>query len=163
MHPRWGRQAQGKSLIGPSRQLQPCEDSGSHSCRRSRSGQEEVRISDVCMHAKSFQLCSTLCNPMDCNLPGSSVLGIFQVSILEWVAMPSSRRSSRLQGSDPHLLCLLNWQADSLPLRHLGSPKFDTPPRQAIKPQFPTWQVGILTTILIRSGATNWSPSLHLS
>ena len=120
MHPRWGRQAQGKSLIGPSRQLQPCEDSGSHSCRRSRSGQEEVMISDVCMHAKSFQLCSTLCNPMDCNLPGSSVLGIFQVSILEWVAMPSSRRSFSTQGLSPCLLCLLHWQAGSLPLAPSG-------------------------------------------
>ena len=40
------------------------------------------------------QLCPTLCNPMDCNLTGSSVHGIFQARILEWVAMPSSRGSS---------------------------------------------------------------------
>ena len=32
-----------------------------------------------------------LCNPMDCSLPGSSVCGIIQAKILEWVAMPSSR------------------------------------------------------------------------
>ena len=37
----------------------------------------------------------TLCNPMDCSLPGSSVDGIFQGRILEWVAMPSSRGSSQ--------------------------------------------------------------------
>ena len=32
------------------------------------------------------QLCPTLCNPMDCSLPGSSVHGIFQARVLEWVA-----------------------------------------------------------------------------
>ena len=43
------------------------------------------------------QLCLTLCNPMDGSLPGSSVLGIFQARILEWVAMPSSKVSSWLR------------------------------------------------------------------
>ena len=37
----------------------------------------------------------TFCNPMDCSLPGSSVHGILQVRILEWVAIPFSRGSSR--------------------------------------------------------------------
>ena len=40
------------------------------------------------------QLCPTLCNPMDYNPPGSSVLGIFQTRILEWVAFSSLRGSS---------------------------------------------------------------------
>ena len=40
------------------------------------------------------QLCPTLCNPMDCSPPGSSVHGIFQARILEWVATPSSRGPS---------------------------------------------------------------------
>ena len=40
----------------------------------------------VCVHA---QLCLTLCNPMDCSLPGSSVHGIFQARILEQVAISS--------------------------------------------------------------------------
>ena len=48
----------------------------------------------MCMHAKSFQLCTTLCGPMDCSPPGSSVHGILQARILEWAAMPSSRGSS---------------------------------------------------------------------
>ena len=39
--------------------------------------------------------CPTLCDPMDCSLPGSSVHGILQAQILEWVAVPSSRGSSR--------------------------------------------------------------------
>ena len=37
------------------------------------------------------QPCPTLCDPMDCSPPGSSVHGILQARILEWVAMPSSR------------------------------------------------------------------------
>ena len=39
------------------------------------------------MHAKSLQSCPILCDLMDCNLPGSSVHGILQARILEWVAM----------------------------------------------------------------------------
>ena len=45
----------------------------------------------TCMHA---QLCSTLCNPMDYSLPVSSVHGILQARVLEWVAIPFSRGSS---------------------------------------------------------------------
>ena len=41
------------------------------------------------------QSCPTLCNPMDCTLPGSSIHGIFQARILEWVAISFSRKSSR--------------------------------------------------------------------
>ena len=40
------------------------------------------------------QSCPTLCNPMDCSLPGFSVHGIFQAGILEWVAVSFSRGSS---------------------------------------------------------------------
>ena len=48
----------------------------------------------MCVCAKSLQLYLTLCDPMDCNTPGSFVHGILQARILEWVAMPSSRGSS---------------------------------------------------------------------
>ena len=41
-----------------------------------------------------FHSCLTLCSPVDCNLSGSSVHGIFQASILEWVAISYSRGSS---------------------------------------------------------------------
>ena len=47
----------------------------------------------VCV--KSLQLCLSLCNPMDCRPPDSSVLGTLQARILEWVAMPSTRGSSQ--------------------------------------------------------------------
>ena len=43
---------------------------------------------------KSPQLEPTLCIPMDCSRPGSSVHGILQARILEWVVMPSPRGSS---------------------------------------------------------------------
>ena len=44
--------------------------------------------------AKLLQSCLTLCDTMDCSPPGSSVHGIFQVGMLEWVAIPFSRGSS---------------------------------------------------------------------
>ena len=45
------------------------------------------------------QSCPTLCDPMDCSpcLPGSSVHGIFQARVLEWVAISFSRGSSQLR------------------------------------------------------------------
>ena len=52
-------------------------------------GMCEVKWSEV------IQLCPTLCNPMDCSLPGSSIPGILQAGILEWVAISFSRRSSQ--------------------------------------------------------------------
>ena len=47
------------------------------------------------VHAKSLQSYRTLCDPVDCSPPGSSVHGILQARILEWVAMISCRGSSR--------------------------------------------------------------------
>ena len=41
-----------------------------------------------------IQLCPAVCNPMDCSLPGSSVHGILQARILEWVTVAFSRGSS---------------------------------------------------------------------
>ena len=41
------------------------------------------------------QLCLSLCDPVDCGPPGSSVHGILQARLLEWVAIPSSRGSSQ--------------------------------------------------------------------
>ena len=53
--------------------------------------------SSGCVHvrAKSLQSCPTLCDPVDCSLPGSSVHGILQAKILEQPAIPSSRGSSQ--------------------------------------------------------------------
>ena len=54
----------------------------------------QVVISLVAALCLAHQACLTLCDPVDCSPPGSSVHGILQARILEWVAMPSSGRSS---------------------------------------------------------------------
>ena len=51
------------------------------------------KIVIVCAN-KLLQLRPTLCDPVDCSLLGSSIHGILQARILEWVAMPSSKGSS---------------------------------------------------------------------
>ena len=58
---------------------------------------------------------------MDCSPSGSSVRGIFQARILEWVAIFYSRGSSQSR-DQTYVLGLPHWQEDSLPLCHLGSP-----------------------------------------
>ena len=50
------------------------------------------------------QSCPTLCDCMDCSLPGSSVRGILQARMLEWVAIPFSRGSSRPLYTNAHIL-----------------------------------------------------------
>ena len=59
-----------------------------------------------------------LCCLRDCSPPCSSVLEISQARILEWFAISFSSGIFPTQGSNPRLL---HWQADSLPLNHLGS------------------------------------------
>ena len=54
-----------------------------------------VPLPSPCMHAKSLQLCPTLCDPLDCSPSGSSVHGILWAWILEWVTMPFSKGSSQ--------------------------------------------------------------------
>ena len=77
---------------------------------------------DVC-YAQSLQSMSDswrshgLCSP-----PNSSVYGIIQARILGWVAIFYYRGSSQRRNWTLHLLHLLHWQADSLPLCHLESP-----------------------------------------
>ena len=48
----------------------------------------------VCMSVGITQSCPTLCDPMDCSLPGSSVHGILQARTLKWIAIPFSGGSS---------------------------------------------------------------------
>ena len=69
----------------------------------------------VSVHAKLLQSCPTLCDPMDCSPPGSSVHWILQAWILEWVAMPSSKGNS--QPRDRTCVTYVSsLQADSWPL-----------------------------------------------
>ena len=54
------------------------------------------------------QWCPTLCDPIDCSLPSSSIHGIFQARILEWVSISFFRGSSQLRGRTHILLHLLH-------------------------------------------------------
>ena len=68
----------------------------------------------VCVHACSVtQLFLTLCDPMDCSPPGSSVHGILQARVLEWVAVSSSWGCSQQ---------FLRWQVQSFTIEPPGKP-----------------------------------------
>ena len=76
---------------------------------------EQVALIINGMRVRKFRklilsVCPTLCNPMDCSPPGSSVHRILQARKLEWAAV------LLLQGIIPRLLSLLYWQVGSLPL-----------------------------------------------
>ena len=68
---------------------------------------------------QSLSRVQLFCDPIDYSPPISSVHGISQARIVEWVAISFSRGIFLDQGSNPHLL---HWQVDSLPLSHQGSP-----------------------------------------
>ena len=57
------------------------------------------------LHAKLLQSCLTLCNPMNCSPPGSSVHGISMARILDWVAISDSRGSSQ-PTYQTHISCI---------------------------------------------------------
>ena len=69
------------------------------------------RHCQICPVCLIIQPCPTLCNPMDYSLPGSSVHGILQARILEWVAISSSRGFSwpRDQTSVSSVSCIAGW------------------------------------------------------
>ena len=75
---------------------------GCHFCLQSMKVKSESEVTQSCL---------TLYDPMDCSLPASSVRGIFQARIVEWVAVSFSRGSSQTR-IKPRSLAL---QADSLP------------------------------------------------
>ena len=78
---------------------------------------------EVC--AKLPQLYLTLCNPVDCTLPDSSIHGILQARILQWVAIPFSMGSSppRDQTQVSHVSCI--GRCVLYHYCHLGSPRFE--------------------------------------
>ena len=61
------------------------------------------------------QSCLTLCNPVDCGLPGSCIHGILQARILEWVANSFSMGIFPTRGSNLHGIESPTLQADALP------------------------------------------------
>ena len=84
---------------------------------------------------RSLQSCPTLCDPMDCSLPGSSVHGIFQARVLEWVAIAFSTRKTPWTAAFQAPLSMgfsrqeywsgvpLALQVESLPAEPQGKPK----------------------------------------
>ena len=85
------------------------------------------------MRDKSFQPCLTLCDPMDCSSPVHGQIpwtdplsmGILQARIMQWIAMPSSRGSSRPRDGTwiSYVSCIDRW-ALSLPLAPPGKPTY---------------------------------------
>ena len=71
------------------------------------------------VNSESAQSCLTLCDPVDCSLPGSSLHGILQARILEWVAISFSRGlpDSGIKPGSPAL------QADALTSEPPGKTK----------------------------------------
>ena len=101
--------------------LPMCQSAGDP-CLHLEAGQiKHPRTSMVCV--QSLQLCPTLCNPVDCSPPGSSVHGIFQSRILEWLPFPppGDLPDPRIKPMSPTSLAL--W-ANSLPLSHWGNPLY---------------------------------------
>ena len=73
------------------------------------------------VHAQLLQSCLTLCDAMDCSLSDSSLHGILQARTQEWVAMPSSRWSSRPR--DPtRISCVSCIAGRSFATEPLGKP-----------------------------------------
>ena len=79
---------------------------------------EPVTCTSLCLCARLLQSHLTLHNSIDCSLSGSSVCGIFQARILEWVPMPplGDLPNPGVESASPAL------QTDSLLARHWGSP-----------------------------------------
>ena len=86
---------------------------------RDRLGEASLRRGGWCQSCGCpvASVMPTLCDPMDCSPPGFSIHGILQVRVLEWVAMPSSRGSSRPRDWT-WVSCSSALQADSLQLSH---------------------------------------------
>ena len=97
----------------------------------------------MCLCVKSLQSCLTLCDPVHCSPPGSSVLGILQERVVEWVAMPSSRGSSQPR-AQTRISCLQRWQVGSFPLVPPGKPR-------TIYINTPTKDVVINPSVLLRN------------
>ena len=70
-------------------------------------------LSYACICTKSPQSCPTLCDPMDCSPPGSSVCAILQAKILKWLVLSSSRGSSWPKSNLSFLHCRQILYADS--------------------------------------------------
>ena len=133
---KWGPQKTGLQGDGPLQRWAPpgkgAQGDGAPGRAETAQFDESQTVTGIaCLRAKSLQLCPTLCNPMDCSPPGSSVHGILQARIQEWVAVPSSKGSSH-RGIKPTSLMSpamagglfitrATWEAQVMSHRQLGA------------------------------------------
>ena len=111
-----------------------------------------------CMYTKSLQLCPTLCDPVDCNAPVSSVYRILYTRIPEWVAMPFPRGSSQSRDQTHRIVCLLH----SLPQALSGKPCISSylQPENILYWHFVSSLRAENHIIQRRSRTPTWKPSL---
>ena len=87
------------------------------------SREEWIKIWHDVKWSEVTQSCPSLCNPMDYSLPGSSILGIFQARVLEWVANSFSRGSSqprdRIWVSHIAVRCFTIWSTREAPVKNM--------------------------------------------
>ena len=83
-----------------------------------------VHLGYECMCVFQVTSAVSLCNPMDCSPPGSSVHGILQEEYRSGLSCPPLRDLPD-PGIEPTSLCLLHWQAGSLPLVPTGKPRIE--------------------------------------
>ena len=125
-----------------------------------------VEVQRIALHCMHVQFCPALCNPMDCSSPVSSVHGIFQARILEWVAISYSRESSRPMDWTC-LSCigrqiLYHWTTWEAPVHHIQSPYtvqiYCSQPRGPsvlglpFLPWWPLWHFGLSLDRLLSQG-----------
>ena len=101
------------------------------------------------MCAQSLQSCLNLCDPVDCSRPGSSVHGILQARVLEWVAMPFSRGLCWPEDRTC-ISCLLHWPVGSLPL-------VPGKPRELVIAANFTYPTLLYSGLLVYLGLQSWA------
>ena len=107
----------------------------------------------ACSVAKS---CLTRCDPMDCSLQGSSVHGICQARILEWVSI-SPTRDLLNPGIEP-LPWLLHWQADFFTTEPPGKPLSPTDTRcLCLGPRVNLTKIFMLLRVMCRNVLWKWA------
>ena len=111
------------------------------------------------------QSCPTLSDPMDCSLPGSSVHGIFQAIVLEWIAISFSRGSSRPR-DQTQVSCIVDRQLNRL--SHQGTvvrlTATDMHPLPILGPRYSVGtQLSFLNYFKVPKEKWTWTPvSLHI-
>ena len=111
------------------------------------------------------QLCLTLCDPMDCSPPGSSVHGIFQARILEWVVISFSRGSSwpRDWTQVSHIIsrCFTIWATREVLYIHIPTPFWNFLPSLSQSQPSKLIQSSCLS-LLSQTANSHWLSILHM-